>query len=170
MFTEPVAATGSTRCGRPWSPNPRTAFAQILRAFMRERSLTQETLAADLHVTQPVVSRLTRGVQLPTARLLTAFVNRYDLDAAQWFAVAGLPLNGHRKPPAKPLAYDAAVYAVECGRRLQKMYGDLPELHLVPLLPPDTSIATVHAMMRQAETEIRRRCRLPASGGLFSTD
>jgi transcriptional regulator with XRE-family HTH domain len=72
--------------------------ARNLRRLRVERSLSQESLAADAEIDRSYVSRLERGLENPTIALLEQLANALGATIVEFFVV---PAPG--EPPPKPL-------------------------------------------------------------------
>ena len=73
-------------------------FGRNLRRLRVERSLSQESLAADAEIDRSYVSRLERGLENPTIALLEQLADALGAEIVEFFVV---PAPG--EPPPKPL-------------------------------------------------------------------
>ena len=76
-------------------------FSENLKALRKARGMTQEELAARLHVVRQTVSKWEKGLSVPDAELLIRLAEVLDTTVGQLLGAAGPDQRaaGHPQPP-----------------------------------------------------------------------
>ena len=143
-------------------------FAENLRALRKAKGLSQEELAARLHVVRQTISKWEKGRSVPDAELLVRLAEELDTTAA---ALLGpeVPLEAEAGGTAEQLGRIAEQLAVK-NRRARRIWrivaGVLIAFVAVNLLLILLNFAAVRSFTSEAEVVVEAQELLPEDGQL----